>query len=300
MIIRDLFRFKTGSLDALEKLDEGDIPLVYGTEDNNGVVKFVSVDNAQQVFQPPLITVSYLGTSFVQTVPFTTSVVDKSNIIILEPKEKMKLTELYFYCYQINKHGKFGFSYGRRMNMKRLEKLSIIPYSSCEHIEMPNVLTEKIKPPIIIEYPQGIVDLADMVKITLLFDVVNAKSRGYDAYDNGKVAFVSNGFYNKGILGYVDPYEEDRIFEAGCISVSAFCEAIVQDEKFVARGNGGSGLTILKPKFKMDKEVLQIYASYINNFCKWRFSYGRMVSIQRISKVLVPNISEVYKTEKFE
>lgn len=295
MIIKDLFRFKTGSLDALEKLDEGEIPLVYGTEDNNGVVKFVSVDNEQQIFRPPLITVSYLGTSFVQTVPFTTSVVDKSNIIVLEPKRKMELEELYFYCYQINKHGKFGFNYGRRMNMKRLEKLTILPYSSYEHIEMPNVLSDKIKPNIVVNYPKDVVELGNMTKITALFEVINAKSKGYDAYDKGTVAFVSNGFYNKGILGYVDSYEDDRLFEAGCISVSAFCEAIVQDEVFVARGNGGSGLTILKPKFKMDNDVLQIYASYINNFCKWRFSYGRMVSVQRLSKVFVPDLSEAYK-----
>ena len=289
MIVKDLFKFKTGSLEALEKLDDGNIPLVYGTENNNGVVKFVCVDDDQEIFAPPLITVSYLGTSFVQTVPFTTSVVDKSNIIILEPKKKMSLTELYFYCYQINKHGKFGFNYGRRMNMRRLEKLNLLPFDAYKHIEMPNVSTREIIPEIMISFPKEQVDFCDLVDISTLFELVNARSRGYELYDKGEVAFVSNGFYNKGIMGYVEPYEDDRIFKGNCISISAFCEAIVQEDDFVARGNGGSGLTVLKPKFEMDKHVLDIYASYINNFCKWRFSYGRMVSVQRLNKLKVPN-----------
>jgi hypothetical protein len=88
MNINDLFTFETGKLDALEKTDDGNIPLVYGTSENNGVVKFVSVENNELIFTPPLITVSYLGSAFVQTVPFSTSVVDKSNIVILRPIKK--------------------------------------------------------------------------------------------------------------------------------------------------------------------------------------------------------------------
>ncbi len=239
MIIEKLFHFKTGLLEALENTDEGNIPLVYGTAENNGIVKFVSVDSEAYIFKPPLITVSYLGTAFVQTVPFTTSVVDKSNIIILSPKRKMELEELYFYCYQINKHGEYGFNYGRRMNMARLKKLNMVLYSKKYKSAIGAIDIEGLKPNICL--PSKIkIDVNKKVPITKYFKVINAKSRSIDVYDEGSIAFVSNGFMNKGIIKYVTPYEDDKVFWSPCITISAFCEAIVQNEPFVARGNGGS------------------------------------------------------------
>jgi len=288
MKIKDLFDFTTGALDALENTDDGTIPLVYGTTENNGIVKFVSVDDDSYIFYPPLITVSYLGTAFVQTIPFTTSVVDKSNIIILNPKKKMSLKELYFYCFQINKHGKFGFNYGRRMNMARLKELEIIEFMKKYDRLMPNVNTEKIKPTIDIKMSSHI-EFDKLVPIDKIFKIKNAKSKSIELYDDGQYPFVSNGFYNKGIVKYVTPYEKDKIFKGNSISLSAFCEAIVQERPFIARGNGGSGLSVLEPLFDMDIATLNAYASYINKYVAWRFSYGRMVSIERITKILVPN-----------
>ena len=69
MKIIDLFNFETGQLPALEKTESGTIPLVYGTQYNNGIVKFVEIENDEQIFQPPLITVSYLGTGFCSDYP---------------------------------------------------------------------------------------------------------------------------------------------------------------------------------------------------------------------------------------
>ena len=40
----------------------------------------------------------------------------------------MSLEEMYFYAFQINMTAKFGFNYGRRMNMRQLKKLKFIPY----------------------------------------------------------------------------------------------------------------------------------------------------------------------------
>lgn len=128
------------------------------------------------------------------------------------------------------------------------------------------------------------------VSITKYFKIINAKSRSIDVYDEGSIAFVSNGFMNKGIIKYVTPYEDDKVFMSPCITISAFCEAIVQNEPFVARGNGGSGLSILEPKFEMPSELLLEYASYINEYCSWKFCYGRMVTIERLKKIKIPMI----------
>lgn len=288
MKILDLFDFLTGNAEALEKISDGNIPLVYGTSENNGIEKYVDVD-ANLIFNPPLITVSYLGTAFVQTVPFTTSVVDKSNIIILQPKQEMTLVELYFYCFQINRHGKFGFSYGRRMNMARLGKLEIKVYDSTLNSTIGNVSVQALKPSISISKDTHL-SLLNVVPVEHIFYVHNAKSQAFSNYDLGNIPFVSNGFINKGIIGYVKPECSDRVFTKNNISISAFCEAIVQDKPFIARGNGGSGLCVLEPKANLSKSILLEYAAYINQSWKWRFHYGRMVSIERIKKLQLPEL----------
>ena len=129
-----------------------------------------------------------------------------------------------------------------------------------------------------------------MVSITKIFDIVTAHSSASSDYSEGSVAFVSNGFYNNGIIGYVEPYGNCKVFEQLAICVSAFCEATVQRPPFLPRGNGGSGLTVLIPKQKMNYDELLNYASMINTFLKWRYSYGRMVNKGRLEKEFLPDI----------
>lgn len=285
MNVDNLFYFRTGNLPALENTDEGNIPLVYGTSFNNGVVKYVEVDSESDIFNPPLITVSYLGTSFVQITNFTTSVVDKSNIIILEPKLPMVLDALYFYCFQINKIGKFGFSYGRRMNMARLKKIELIPYSIQYKV---NINIKNHLPEISLKSYNNLPKLEKFTGIQSIFKVTNAKSKGFESYDDGNVPFISNGKLNNGIVGYVTPLEIDRVFEEKGICISAFCEATIQNPPFLPRGNGGSGLIVLTPLKPMNEELLTFYAAYINKYCNWMFSYGRMVTMERLKKIKLP------------
>lgn len=282
--IEKLFNFETGKLPALEKLDNGNVPLVYGTSKNNGVEKNVNVSSHSDIFIPPLITVSYLGSAFVQETSFTTSVVDKSNIIVLVPKKKMSLNELYYYCFQINYISSYGYNYGRRVNMARLRKFEFDEYR--EDILVPKVkdFLREIELPDQVSYEQELVSILDV------FNVTNAKSAGFDSYDSGNVPFLTNGFYNNGIQGYVEPKVNDRVFEGRNISVSAFCEAIYQRETFLARGNGGSGLIVLEPKFFLSDEEMMFYTAYINAFISWRFNYGRMVTLERMKKMKIPKI----------
>lgn len=289
MKIESLFSFETGTLPALEKVDNGNIPLVYGTSFNNGIVRYVSVENEKEIFQPPLITVSYLGTSFVQVVPFTTSVVDKSNIIILRPIIEMSIDELYFYCYQINRIAKFGFHYGRRMNMARLKKLDMILFNKNYQVKFE---FSKYLPSLPKKEDYHFKEKYELVNIREVFNIVNAKSKGFKSYFEGNIPFISNGVLNNGIIGNVTPKEKDRVFKEKSICISAFCEATIQEPPFLPRGNGGSGLSVLIPKKKLSNNEFLFYAAYFNRYLKWRFSYGRMVTISRINKLKIPNITE--------
>ena len=136
-----------------------------------------------------------------------------------------------------------------------------------------------------------------------LFNIYAANSKSFSDYSGGSLPYVSNGFYNNGVLGYVDPYPSDRIFKGGTIPVSAFCEAIVQKEDYLPRGNGGSGLIVLEPKTKMDYLQLSEYAAIINCALRWKYSYGRMVTKGRflkeslpavyISSIVIPNVNDI-------
>jgi len=272
--LTELFEFETGELPALEHTEEGNVPLIYGTTENNGVIKFVEVESENQIFKPPLVTVSYLGTAFVQVLPFTTSVVDKSNIIILVPKDQMTLEEMYFYAFQINRIGRFGFHYGRRMGMKNLRKIKLFhPDRMLTTVNIKNMLPKLIK-------PKKLKISTDYISVPLteIFIIQKAKSKGFGNYEEGDVPFITNGKSNNGVQGFVTPDDSDRVFKSDSICVSAFCEASFQKAPFLPRGNGGSGLSVLIPKQKMSFDELLFHASYINLIYGWRFSYGRMIT----------------------
>jgi len=132
-----------------------------------------------------------------------------------------------------------------------------------------------------------------MVEIESLFKLHNARSKAFKDHENGEVSFVSNGTTNNGIVGYVEPLKGERVFNFMGICVSAFCEATVQFPAFVARGNGGSGLTVLEPKRKMIYEEMLYYATLINLQLHWKFSFGRMVRRDRLRKLKVAEYRKV-------
>ena len=130
-----------------------------------------------------------------------------------------------------------------------------------------------------------------MPSLSSLFNAHIARSHSYKSYEVGITAFVSNGLSNNGVLGYVQPKSGDKVFEARSICVSAFCEATVQEPQFMARGNGGSGLVILVPKEVIRREGLLKIAAYINEAIQWRFSFGRMVTPDRLMHFEIPDIN---------
>ncbi|RGO16721.1 hypothetical protein DXB28_20650 [Bacillus cereus] len=272
MKLNDLFAYETGNLPALELTEDGNVPLVYGTTRNNGVVKLVKVEDDTKVFNPPLITVSYLGTAFVQIIPFTTSVVDKSNITILVPKKEMGLDELYYYCFQINKIAQFGFNYGRRMNQRQLNKIELIPYNGeTIDVKIKERLPKKEKKVAItkkVEYLE--------FSINKFFEITKGTGQYKENYAKGDTPLVSATTFNNGIIEYVDA---KAIFSANTITVERIKgTAFVQFQDYVTVPDD---ISILLPKEKMSIEEL-LYFAYLIRKESWRYSYGRKLSLTRL------------------
>jgi hypothetical protein len=130
-----------------------------------------------------------------------------------------------------------------------------------------------------------------MAIVSDLFKVHIAKSHPFESYREGNAAFITNGFRNNGTQGYVNPQARDRIFDFIGICLSAFCEATIQTPPFLGRGNGGSGMIVLEPLAPLAYPQLLFYASYFNNSVRWRFSYGRMVTKERVVRLEIPEKS---------
>jgi len=117
------------------------------------------------------------------------------------------------------------------------------------------------------------------------FSVQNGKSSGEKNYSVGNCPYISSGdSFNSYIRMVSDG--EDEVFENGAITVTAFGQAYVQPWKFMARGNGGSAVRVLIPKYKMSFNELLWFAAQINAQ-KWRFFYGRMAIMTRLRKLVI-------------
>lgn len=110
--------------------------------------------------------------------------------------------------------------------------------------------------------------------LSFFFNIANGKSSGEKNYPEGDTPYVSSGDSTNSIVGTVSaPVTED--FDAGGITITAFGQAALQPWPFVARGNGGSSVRVLTPKFNMTIRELIWFVAQIN-IQKWRYLYARM------------------------
>ncbi len=128
-------------------------------------------------------------------------------------------------------------------------------------------------------------EISKTASISYFFDIVNGKSKGEKNYIEGMTPYISSGDLSNSIIRLVDE-ELSEVYKNGGITVTAFGQAYVQPWAFMARGNGGSSVRVLIPKFKMSFNELVWFASQINAQ-KWRFFYGRMAIKSRLSRLEV-------------
>jgi type I restriction enzyme M protein len=121
--------------------------------------------------------------------------------------------------------------------------------------------------------------------LSYFFDVRNGKSSGEKNYRAGETPYISSGDAANSVIGLKAP-EAEELFDEGGITVTAFGTASVQPWPFLARGNGGSSVRVLIPRFAMTEADLLWFAAQIN-VQRWRFFYARMAIKGRISNLVV-------------
>ena len=120
-------------------------------------------------------------------------------------------------------------------------------------------------------------------KIDQLFFVQGGKSKGESNYFVGSCPYISSGDPQNSIIRLVNDVEGE-VFAEGGITVTCFGQACIQPWRFMARGNGGSAVRVLIPKYKMNYAELVWFAAQIN-MQRWRFFYGRMAILKRLKNI---------------
>lgn len=118
-----------------------------------------------------------------------------------------------------------------------------------------------------------------------LFHVDGGKSVGEKNYADGARPYISSGDPTNSIVRTVQGVDAESYLDGG-ITVTCFGCARVQPWPFMARGNGGSAVRVLTPKYRMTLNELIWFAAQINSQ-RWRFFYGRMSIKGRLSQLKV-------------
>ncbi|MGI0011403.1 MAG: hypothetical protein ACREAE_08390, partial [Nitrosopumilaceae archaeon] len=126
------------------------------------------------------------------------------------------------------------------------------------------------------------------------FRVLNGKSTGEKNYSVGDCPYISSGDSLNSIIRLVS--EEDGETFSGGITITAFGQTYIQPWEFMARGNGGSSVRVLIPKFRMGINELIWFATQIN-IQKWRFFYARMAIKSRLERLRVRSPPKIIKVK---
>lgn len=122
-------------------------------------------------------------------------------------------------------------------------------------------------------------------RIERFFNVQGGKSSGESNYHAGSCPYISSGDPQNSIIRLVGDVENE-VFPHGAITVTCFGKACVQPWRFMARGNGGSAVRVLVPKYAMTYSELVWFAAQIN-MQRWRFFYGRMAILKRLKSIML-------------
>ncbi|MCM1082803.1 MAG: N-6 DNA methylase [Clostridium sp.] len=153
-----------------------------------------------------------------------------------------------------------------------------------------SVCIEDISDEVINSFPicnDGLSDIpyGESGEIEKFFTVSGGKSSGESNYLAGTCPYISSGDPQNSIIRLVNDVNGE-VFQNGGITVTCFGQAYVQPWRFMARGNGGSAVRVLIPKYKMTYSEMAWFAAQIN-MQRWRFFYGRMAIQKRLKQLKI-------------
>lgn len=265
---------------------EGKNILISSKGQDNGIYGFFDIPAK---FKAPFITVQGYGTighAFVQE--YDCSVDD--HMLILMPKDKMTLEELYQVAYQI-RLAKWKYRYGRGITPDRINKQPIVFVESRLHYSKftSQLLPQTKKKTNINVYQTKSVPLTDLCNIE------RAYSMYMDEVDKseGKIPYITTSEFDNGLGMFCN---EKPIFKKGSLTVSLDGKSgltFFQINDFIS----GEKTAVLTLKNNRNTSILFYIGAIIRAF-SWRYNYGRKLSIERLKNIQIP--MPVKKDENYD
>ena len=274
--LSELFDIERGV--RLTKADQepGDIPLVTAGEDNYGINGYI-LNGKSKLFKNA-ITVDMFCHAVYRDYEFYCD----DNIIVLTPKNEIKLNELLYYSLCICQN-KYKFGYGRQLRLSRLDEIKL-------PAEVPDWVYE-VKEPDLSKYkesfsynqtPELNTDNWQEFKLTDLFNII----KGNNATQSGPektYPYISSSSTNNGVSDY---RESDKYHPGGLLTVSAngaCMDTFYQSEDFISC----SDVNVLYPKSDNFNKYNAMFFIPILELEKFRFGYGRKSSLERVKQLII-------------
>lgn len=277
--IGQLFKIEYGQKEYhnkewLEETDGKNI-LISSKGDDNGVYGFYEIENK---FKAPVITVQGYGTigqAFVQE--YDCSVDD--HLLILIPKQKLNIEELYQVAFQI-RLDKWRYRYGRGITPDRLaiQKIKLIK-SELDYKK----LSKKLLP----EKNQKIKILENknirLIMVSDLCNILKKTALPQNALEENGTPYVTTTSKNNGISNFVN---EEPNAKAKCLTVAlngSVGETFFQFDDFITSGDNA----VLTLKEKYNPYLLFYIGAMIKNH-QWRYNYYRKLNLSKLKKITIP------------
>ena len=272
--LSELFDIERGVRLTKAEQEPGNIPLVTAGEDNYGINGYIS--NGKSKLFKNAITVDMFCHAVYRDYEFYCD----DNIIVLTPKNEMKLNELLYYSLCICQN-KYKFGYGRQLRLSRLDEIKL-------PVKIPDWVYE-VEEPDLSKYkesfnnnptPELNTDTWKEFKLTDLFIIKGSKTTKLPVLEEigpGEYPYITTKSTNNGVDGYYNIWTE----KGNVLTVDSACvgTCFYQEHNFTAADH----VEKLIPKFEMNKYNALFLATIINQ-STFKYSYGRGRSKTRLEK----------------
>lgn len=263
--------------------NEGSNILISSKGDDNGIYGFFDI---KPKYTKTIITVPGYGTigqAFVQEYPCAAD----DHLLILIPKQKLKIEQLFQIAYQI-RLDKWRYKYGRGITPKRLElqKIRLIN-SKINYNNFVKQITPKIKKKIKVPENNNI-KFVSVVYVKKIQEnglcILNKKTAiPQNQLEIGKTPYVTASSKNNGISGF---YDEEPNFEGKCLTVAlngSVGETFFQFDNFTTSGDNA----VLTLKDDYNPYLLFYIVVMVKNH-QWRYNYYRKLNLTKLKKMQIP------------
>lgn len=271
MSVNDYFHIQYGQKEYHSKahLKSGKTPLISSAARENGFYGFFDIEpRFKDVISYP--STGSAGEARVHDYPCCID----DNCLVLIPKKPLSKTQLY-YAASVLKNNKWRFKYGRQATEVRIKNVSLPLMDKIDkYWTVPKIEISKDTP----DFSRITVDL-DGQWLGDLFDIVKGKGCYFEKCKTGNTPLISASKMNNGVIGFVDL---QPIFKAPCITIERVgAKAHVQTMDFVTVPDD---IFVLIPKRNLTIDDL-FFTAAILNVNRWRFSYSRKVTKQRLERI---------------